>query len=110
MKTTRGGGRQAVSLGGPLTGFGADYIVLDDLVKAMDVGSATIREQLRIFFDQTAHSRLNDKRKGAIVSVQQRLHADDITAYLLEKETFRHLCLPSIAPAPERIPLYGGRI
>ena len=110
MKTTRGGGRQAVSLGGSLTGFGADYLILDDLVKAMDVGSATIREQLRTFFDQTAHSRLNDKRTGAIVSVQQRLHADDITAYLLEKETFRHLCLPSIADAPARLPLYANRV
>ena len=109
MRTTAGGYRMAVSREGALTGFGADVIVLDDLIKAGDAGSPAIREKLRTFFDETAHSRMNSKRSSAIVSVQQRLHADDITAYLLEKRTFSHLCLPSIAEGSKSHPLYRDR-
>ncbi len=84
-------------------------IVLDDLIKAGEVNYPVAREQVRTMFDQVLHSRLDDKRTGAIVSVAQRLHADDITAYLLEKEVFRHLSLPSIAQSPAEIPLYNRR-
>lgn len=109
VKTTRGGGRMATSLGGAVTGFGADVIILDDLIKAGDANYAVAREQVRVLFDQVIYSRLNDKQRGAIVSVAQRLHADDITAYLLEKETFRHVVLPSIAQSPIDLPLYSGQ-
>lgn len=109
MKTTKGGGRHAVSLGGAVTGFGADVIVIDDLAKAADVQSELIREQARVFFDESLFSRLDNKRDARIVSIQQRLHEDDFAAYLLEKGTFRHLCLPSIAERRQEFPLFGGR-
>lgn len=110
MKTTRGGGRQAASLGGSVTGFGADVIVVDDLAKAADVQSEAIREQARIFFDESLFSRIDNKGDARIVSVQQRLHEDDFVAHLLEKGTFDHLCLPSIAETRQVIPLFGGRV
>lgn len=50
MKTTSGGGRQAVSLGGSVTGFGADVIVIDYLTKASDVQSEVILKQALVFF------------------------------------------------------------
>jgi len=109
MKTTRGGGRHAVSLGGAVTGFGADVIVIDDLAKASDVHSEVIREQARAFFDESLFSRLDNKAEARIVSIQQRLHPDDFAAYLLEKGSFTHLCLPSIAETSQDIPLFGGR-
>jgi len=59
LKTTRGGSRHAVSLGGSVTGFGADVIVIDDLAKASDVQSEIIREQARLFFDESLFSRLD---------------------------------------------------
>ncbi len=34
FKTTRGGMRKGVSVGGATTGFGADVIIIDDLIKA----------------------------------------------------------------------------
>ncbi len=109
MRTTKGGGRAAISLGGAMTGKGATLIVLDDLMKAGDAASAAMREDVRTKFDQSIHSRLNDKRTGAIVSVAQRLHVDDITAYLLDKGTFRHMRLDSIAGEAQDWPLYRGR-
>ncbi len=97
MRTTAGGSRMALSLAGPMTGKMADLIMLDDLIKADDIQYPNARADLRNKFDQSIYSRLDSKRTGAIVSVAQRLHADDITAYLLEKGGFRHLCLSSIA-------------
>lgn len=110
VKTTAGGGRKTVSIGGGVTGFGADLIVIDDLGKPSDMRHGTYRRELRDYFDQTLFSRLNDKRTGKIVSIQQRLHPDDFPAYLLEKGSFDHLCLPSIAEIPQEIPLYNGRV
>lgn len=109
MRTTKGGNRMSISLGGAMTGKGATLIVLDDLMKASDAKSATMRADVKANFDQSIHSRLNDKRTGAFVSVAQRLHVDDITTYLLEKGTFRHMCLDSIAAETQEFPLYGGR-
>lgn len=110
MKTTAGGGRKSVSLGGGITGFGANLIIIDDLGKPAEMRHETYRQELRDFFDQTLFSRLNDKRTDRIVSIQQRLHPDDFSAYLLEKATFEHLCLPSIAEVSEEIPLYKNRV
>lgn len=109
MRTTQGGSRMSLSLAGPMTGKGASLIILDDLTKAGEVHYATTREDVRTKFDQSIYSRLDNKKTGAIVSVAQRLHADDITAYLLEKDIFRHLVLESIAQAPATHALYGRR-
>ncbi len=108
IRTTKGGGRQAVSLGGSVTGFGADVIVIDDLAKASEVHSPVIREQARTFFDETLYSRLDNKKSARILSIQQRLHQDDFTAYLLEKGTFEHLSLASIATKKEDIRLFDN--
>lgn len=110
IKTTDGGGRKAVSLGGGVTGFGANLIVIDDLAKPAEIRHASYRQELRDYYDQTLFSRLNDKRTGRIVSIQQRLHPDDFPAYLMEKGTFHHLCLPSIAEIPEDIQLFRRRV
>ena len=34
------------------------------------------------WFESTLYSRLNDKAKGAIVIVMQRLHEDDLVGYV----------------------------
>lgn len=109
IKTMQGGSRMAMSLTGAMTGFGADVIVLDDLIKAGEANYETMRERVRTQYDQAIYSRLNDKKTGAIVSVAQRLHVDDITGYLLEKGSFEHLLLPSIAWSRAVLPLYGKR-
>jgi predicted phage terminase large subunit-like protein len=109
LETTLGGVRKAVSVGGSLTGFGADIIIVDDCAKAEDVRSPARREEVRAWFDGTLLSRLNDKRSGKIVSIQQRLHEDDLPAYMLEKG-YEHLNLPSIATKEERIAIGPGRV
>ena len=110
IKTREGGGRKTVSIAGGVTGFGANLIIIDDLGKPSEMRHPAYRQELRDFFDQTLFSRLNDKRVDRIVSIQQRLHPDDFSAYLLEKQIFEHLCLPSIAEVPQEISLYNKRV
>jgi predicted phage terminase large subunit-like protein len=49
-------------------------------------------------------SRLDDKRKGVIIVVTQRVHAQDLTGFLLENSSdWELLSLPAIAESDERI-------
>lgn len=109
LETTAGGVCKAVSVGGSITGFGADIIIVDDCMKADEARSPTVRQELRNWYDNTLLSRLNDKATGRIISIQQRLHEDDLPAYLLEKG-YRHLNLPAIATKDEVIPIAPGRV
>jgi len=56
------------------------------------------------WYGSTLLSRLNDKEKGAIILVMQRLHEDDLAGKLLrEPGVWRHLDLPAIAQEDEEI-------
>ncbi len=81
--TNRGGFRLATSVGGVLTGRGADVILIDDPLKPADALSQSRRAAANDWFDSTLYSRLNDKGKGAIVIVMQRLHEDDLAGHVL---------------------------
>jgi predicted phage terminase large subunit-like protein len=109
LVTRSQGGCKAVSLGGPVTGFGADIIIIDDLMKAADAGSETERARVRDYCEQTLFTRLNDKATGRIVAIQQRLHEDDLAGYLIAKQSFEHLNLPAIAEEPQDLPLLFNR-
>ncbi len=100
--TTAGGGRRSVSVGGSITGFGADVIVIDDCLKADEARSQARRDELKAWYDGTLATRVNQIGSGAIVSIQQRLNEDDLPAHLLAKG-FDLLNLPAIAEKPERI-------
>ncbi|MGE7157490.1 phage terminase large subunit [Methylorubrum rhodesianum] len=108
--TTAKGGRKALSLGGAGTGFGADLIIIDDLMKAGDASSPAKREEVRAYYEQTLLSRLNDKASGRIVAIQQRLHEDDLAGYLINSGQFEHLNLPAIAIQEEAVPLGFGEV
>lgn len=106
--TCQGGGRRAATVGGSLTGMGADLIIIDDVMKASDASSDARREEARRFHDETLYTRLNDKVQGSIIVVQQRLHQDDLIAHLKERERYEHLNLPAIADQPSSMSLYNG--
>jgi predicted phage terminase large subunit-like protein len=48
-----------------------------------------------------ASSRLNDKRRGCIIIVMQRLHEDDLVGHVLEQEEWELVRLPAIAEQDE---------
>ncbi|GJE53392.1 hypothetical protein GOFOIKOB_6471 [Methylobacterium tardum] len=107
LTTTRRGGRLAVGLGGSLTGRGADIILIDDPMKAIDAFSAAERRRVIEFYEGTLVSRLNDKANGAIVIVMQRLHDDDLCGHLRERapEEWEVVELPAIAVRAESFQL-----
>ncbi len=107
LVTTSGGGRKAISVGGTVTGFGADIIITDDCLKAEDARSEAARSEVKAWFDGTLATRLNSPGGGAIISIAQRLHEDDLPGYLLEKG-YAHLCLPAIADRDEQIAIGPG--
>jgi len=99
--TTRGGFRMATSVGGVLTGRGADVILIDDPMKPADAMSESRRTGANAWFDGTLYSRLNDKTKGSIVIVMQRLHEDDLVGHVLKAEGWEIVAFPAIAEADE---------
>ncbi|MXU66597.1 phage terminase large subunit [Oceanomicrobium pacificus] len=109
IRTTRGGSRKAVSIGSSVTGHGADYIIIDDLLKAGDAGSEAELIKAQEFIEGTLLSRFNHPSEGRVVMIAQRLNELDPPGYLLDKGTYRHLNLPAIAEENEVVPIGRGR-
>ncbi|MGD0421081.1 MAG: phage terminase large subunit [Xanthobacteraceae bacterium] len=99
--TTAEGRRKSTSVGGVLTGFGGDLIVIDDPLKPDQALSATQRKAVNDWYDDTLYTRLNDKADGSIVIIMQRLHQNDLVGHVLEKENWEVLSFPAIAERHE---------
>ena len=101
--TTAQGCRLATSVGGVLTGRGADLIIIDDPLKPEEALSQAQRQASNDWYDHTLYSRLNDKLTGAIVLIMHRLHQDDLTAHVLAQEAWEVVRLPALAEADEEL-------
>jgi hypothetical protein len=95
--TTKNGFRMATSVGGVLTGRGAQVLVIDDPLKPRDALSDTQRKACNEWFDHTLYSRLNNKRDGCIILIMQRLHEDDLVGHVLGVEPWKVIRFPAIA-------------
>jgi predicted phage terminase large subunit-like protein len=95
--TTAQGFRMSTSVGGVLTGRGADLIILDDPLKPDDAMSETRRTSVNDWYDNTLVSRLNSKETGIIIIVMQRLHQDDLVGHVREQENWEISSFPAIA-------------
>jgi len=109
--TTARGCRKATSIGGVLTGRGADFIVIDDPLQPDKALSDTRRRAVNDWYDNTLVSRLNHKLKGCIIIVMQRLHEDDLVGHVLDIEQrqgieiepkWKVIRFPAIADEDER--------
>jgi predicted phage terminase large subunit-like protein len=99
--TTEQGVRMSTSVGGVLTGRGADLIVIDDPLKPDEALSETRRKAVNDWYDDTVYTRLNDKANGCIIIIMQRLHQDDLVGHVLEQEDWEVLSFPAIAEQDE---------
>src|SRR5262245_61927179 len=99
--TTAQGYRLATSVGGVLTGRGADVIIIDDPLKPDEAISDTQRNAVNAWYDGTLYSRLNDKQKGCIILIMQRLHEDDLVGHVLGQEDWEVVSFPAIAEQDE---------
>jgi predicted phage terminase large subunit-like protein len=113
FETTSGGYRLSTSVGGVLTGRGADIIIIDDPLKADDALSDSRRRSVNDWYDNTLRSRLNSQEDGAIIIVMQRLHADDLVAHVQQSETWDVLSFPAVAEQDETYDIatpYGRKL
>ena len=103
FNTTAGGSFYAVGRGGPLTGRGADLLIIDDPLKnAAEARSATIRRALFEWYCEVVRTRLQSR--GAIVLISTRWHEDDLVGQIQSQarsEPWNVLSLAAIAERDE---------
>lgn len=81
----------ATSMSGSATGKGGDYLLVDDPHDTTIAESDIQREQTVEDFRLKFSSRLDDKKKGAMIIVMQRLHEKDLTGEMLREGGWEHL-------------------
>ena len=84
----------STSVGGTITGKGADTLISDDLLNAKDAFSKVARDSTRLWYTQSFYNRLQNKKTGRRINVNQRLHQNDISGLLAEKYDFEKLVIP----------------
>ena len=99
----KGGSRAITSVGARVTGRGAQIIVIDDPNATNDANSESMLREVTEWWDGTIRSRLNDKKTGAFICIQQRVAEDDLSGHILEKynDGWDHLMIP-LEYEPER--------
>lgn len=105
--TTAGGVMYSTGAEGTITGFGAGKmsrntfggaIIIDDPHKADEATSATMRQNVIDWYQNTLQSRVNNPETPIIV-IMQRLHEEDLCGWLLAGGTgehWEHLCIPAV--------------
>jgi hypothetical protein len=80
------GGMGTAGVGGPITGKGAEILIIDDPVKnAEQANSPTYREKAKDWFNSTAYTRLTPT--GKVILIMTRWHEDDLGGkFLLQRE------------------------
>lgn len=94
--TTVNGGMRAVGIGGPITGRGADLLLVDDYLKnAKDASSQTTRDDIYEWFVSTAMTRLEPG--GSAIILATRWDRDDLIGRLITKGGWEVIRLPALA-------------
>lgn len=96
FENDHGGYRIATAVGAALTGEGGQIIIVDDAHNATEVESDLVRTSTLQWWAESLSTRLNDPQTGAYVVIMQRLHQEDLTGYILQREApdWVHLMLP----------------
>lgn len=99
--TSEGGQLIATGVGGPITGRGADLLLVDDPYKNwQDAASPTVRRHVEEWFRSTALSRLEPG--GSALLIGSRWHERDLSAALLAKPgEWRAFSFPALAEADD---------
>jgi predicted phage terminase large subunit-like protein len=94
FNTSEGGYRFSTTPGGPMTGIGADLIILDDPQKASDMVYENSRNEAKIWLDDTVYSRFDNPKTGVLIIVMQRLHEDDLIGHVLQGNGWEVIKIP----------------
>lgn len=85
----------SAGIGGPLTGKGADLLIIDDPIKNREEAeSETIREKIWSEWQSTLRTRLS--KDAAVIVIQTRWHEDDLAGRLQKQGGWEVVSLPAI--------------
>lgn len=106
----KGGYRLSTSVDGMTTGEGGDIVVIDDANNVKEAESDVTRNSTNQWFDEVMQTRLNNPQTGAIVVIQQRTHAKDLSGHILSKygKDYYHLLLPAEYEKSVKCRAFGG--
>ena len=94
FENTATGFRQAAAAGS-ITGSRGDRVIIDDPHSTDGANSDQQRESTTLWYQESVTTRLNNPDKSAIVCVMQRLHGDDVSGVILDKQLgYDHVMLP----------------
>lgn len=94
FENTATGFRQAAAAGS-ITGSRGDRVIIDDPHSVEGAISDQMRETTNQWFTEAVPTRLNNPMSSAIVVVMQRLHEDDVSGIILDRNLgYDHLMLP----------------
>jgi predicted phage terminase large subunit-like protein len=97
FETTHHGSRRATSIGGAMTGFGGDIILIDDPQKPTEMAHESSRHKARDWLFNTAMTRFNSPKDGILIIIMQRLHEDDLVGNVENNPDFTILKIPARA-------------
>lgn len=86
FENTSTGFRFSTSVDGAATGEGGDFVIVDDPINVKEGESEPHREAANTWWDQTMSTRSNNPNKFVRIIVMQRVHENDLTGHVLEKE------------------------
>ena len=97
------GGMVSAGVGGPITGKGADLLIVDDYCKNSEEAiSESWRRKTAAWWKSTAYTRVEPA--GAIVVMATRWHKQDLIGELLAgEEKWHRIKLPAIAEAGDQM-------
>ncbi|MEY5061828.1 MAG: hypothetical protein RIS45_1749 [Planctomycetota bacterium] len=94
FQNTKRGQRIATAITS-LTGVRADRVIIDDPHSVDSASSETQRESEVTTFLEAVPTRLNNPAKSAIVVIMQRLHEEDVSGVILDRQLgYDHIMLP----------------
>ncbi len=106
--TIVGGGRVRAVPVRSVTGKGGDIIILDDPHNVADWDNDRQKEKVVEAFELLV-SRRDGGQMSKMLVVGHRIAEDDLSAHILDRGDFDHLCLPLFAPKKMSFDLDGER-
>jgi hypothetical protein len=86
FENDKGGYRMCTSVGGSSTGSGGSFLVADDPNNAKDGESQTKRLSTNAWWSQVWSTRLNDPKNDVRILVQQRIHQDEVSGFIMAND------------------------
>lgn len=94
-RNTKQGVRIAAGATGSVLSKGGDIVIVDD---PNNRTTKTELDETIKNFDDVISNRLNNPATSVIIVIQQRVHTNDLSSYILKKypDTYKHICIPAI--------------